>query len=238
MNGPRPLLEIDRLDVGYGRRRVVEGFSATVNEKDILLVLGHNGAGKSTLLKAIFGLLSPSAGKILYRGQDIAGHKPKANVEAGIGFVPQGHAIFRRLTVLENLNVAAIVIKDKSEVPRRIEAVHELFPILSERRSQIAGTLSGGQQQMLALGMALMHAPKLLILDEPTIGLAPNLVQSVMDAIVKIRSMLGATILIVEQNVEKSLPISTGAIIMRTGRKVYDGEPDSLRDRAMLVSYF
>jgi branched-chain amino acid transport system ATP-binding protein len=238
MKAPSPLLEIEKLDVGYGHRKVVDGFSAVLNEKDILLVLGHNGAGKSTLLKAVFGLLRPSSGRILYRGEDIAGRKPKANVESGIGFVPQGHGIFPRLTVHENLNVAAIVVADRNEVPRRIEAVHELFPILAERRSQVAGTLSGGQQQMLALGMALMHAPRILILDEPSIGLAPNLVQAVMDAIVKIRSLLGATILIVEQNVEKSLPIATSALIMRTGRKVYDGGPDVLRDRAALVSYF
>ncbi|HVY51718.1 MAG TPA: ABC transporter ATP-binding protein [Devosia sp.] len=235
--GDPPLLEIRSLDAGYGQRKVVEGLSARINEKDILLLLGHNGAGKSTLLKTIFGLLPPSGGQVLYRGEDITGRDPKSNVQSGICFVPQGHAIFRRLTVAENLNVATLIVRDKAALPSRIDAVHELFPILLERRAQVAGTMSGGQQQMLAIAMALVQGPKLLMLDEPSIGLSPNLVVAVMDAVAKIRTMLGSTILMVEQNVEKSVPIATSALVMRTGRKIYDGDPEALKDRARLIGY-
>lgn len=231
------LLEIRNLDAGYGQRKVVEGFSARIQEKDIRLLLGHNGAGKSTLLKTIFGLLPPTGGQVFYRGEDITGWGPKANVQAGICFVPQGHAIFRGLTVAENLNVATLGVGNKAVLRTRLDAVHELFPTLLERRSQSAGTMSGGQQQMLAIAMALVQGPKLLMLDEPSIGLSPNLVAAVMDAVVKIQTMLGSTILIVEQNVEKSAPIATGAMIMRTGRKIYDGDPDRLKDRAWLIGY-
>jgi branched-chain amino acid transport system ATP-binding protein len=233
-----PILEVRGLTSGYGQRTVFSGLDLTVRQEDIYLLLGHNGAGKTTLLRTIVGLMRPVAGSICFNGKEITGREPKANVADGIAFVPQGHAIFRRLTVNENLALGAFSVADKALLPGRLEAVRDLFPILRERSSQIAGTLSGGQQQMLALGMALMVAPRLLILDEPSIGLAPGLVGAVMDSIVKIRATLGATILIVEQNVEKSLPIATEVMIMRTGQSVYRGSPDALSERATLIKYF
>jgi branched-chain amino acid transport system ATP-binding protein len=238
MSSTLPILEVRDLTSGYGQRTVFSGLHLTVQEKDIYLLLGHNGAGKTTLLRTIVGLMRPVAGKICFRGKEITGREPKANVADGMAFVPQGHAIFRRLTVNENLALGAFSVADKALLPRRLEAVRDLFPILGERSTQIAGTLSGGQQQMLALGMALMVAPRLLILDEPSIGLAPNLVSAVMESIVKIRVTLGATILIVEQNVEKSLPIATEVMIMRTGQTVYRGPPHGLSERASLIKYF
>lgn len=237
MNGA-PILEVRGLTSGYGQRTVFSGLDLTVREQDIYLLLGHNGAGKTTLLRTIVGLMQPVAGTICFKGKEITGREPKANVADGIAFVPQGHAIFRRLTVNENLALGAFSVADKTLLPARLEAVRDLFPILRERRTQIASTLSGGQQRMLALGMALMVAPRLLILDEPSIGLAPSLVSAVMDSIVQIRATLGATILIVEQNVEKSLPIATEVMIMRTGKSVYRGSPDALSERATLIKYF
>lgn len=233
-----PILEVRGLTSGYGQRRVFSDLDLTVREGDIYLVLGHNGAGKTTLLRTIVGLMQPVTGKVHFKGREITGREPKANVADGIAFVPQGHAIFRRLTVNENLALGAFSVADKSLLPDRLEAVRQVFPLLGERSAQIAGTLSGGQQQMLALGMALMVAPRLLILDEPSIGLAPNLVDAVMDSVVKVRDTLGGTILIVEQNVGKSLPIATEVMIMRTGQSVYCGSPDALSDRAALIKYF
>jgi branched-chain amino acid transport system ATP-binding protein len=237
MSAGTPLLEIEGLSVGYGKREVVSGLDLTVREGDIFLILGHNGAGKTTLLKAIFGLLRPDAGRVRYHGADITGRPPRDNVRDGICFVPQGHAVFKRLTVEENLTLGGFIVEDKSRLAPRVEAINDLFPILGERRGQVAGTMSGGQQQMLAIGIALMLSPRLLILDEPSIGLAPNLVSAVMESIVKIRATLGTTILMVEQNVEKSLLIATETMIMRTGRTVYRGAPEGLRDRATLIQY-
>lgn len=233
-----PVVEIRNLGAGYGRRQVLSGLDLVIGEREIFLLLGHNGAGKTTLLRSIFGLLKPAAGSVHFLGSDITGQDPRSNVGRGIAFVPQGHAIFRRLTVRENLMLGGFIEPDKAKLVSRIEAIHHLFPILAERKDQIAGTMSGGQQQMLAVGMALMLAPKLMILDEPSIGLAPNLVSSVMESIVRVRDTLGATILIVEQNVEKSLPIASRAMIMRTGRSVYCGRPEPLFERATLIKYF
>ena len=156
----------------------------------------------------------------------------------GIAFVPQGHGIFRSLTVRDNLDLGAFAETDKAKIPERLDAVYSMFPILKERASQVAGTFSGGQQQMLAIGMALMHGPRVLILDEPSIGLAPNLVERVMEAIREINSRLGASILIVEQNVKLSLPIADRAMVIKTGGVVYDGEPAPLSDHLLLVQLF
>ncbi len=237
MSAIPPILEIQKLSAGYDRRRVVQELDLAIAPGEILLLLGHNGAGKTTLLSALFGLLAPSAGRVLYDGRDITARAPRNNVKNGIAFVPQGHAVFRRLTVHENLVLGGFTVTDKSEIARRIGQVEDLFPILRERRSQLAGTMSGGQQQMLAIGIALMLSPRLLILDEPSIGLAPNLVSAVMDSVQRVRASLGATILIVEQNIEKSLPIADRVMIMRTGRTVYCGPPDALTDRTVLVQY-
>jgi branched-chain amino acid transport system ATP-binding protein len=237
MSASPAILEVFGLSAGYGNRRVVQDLELAVRAGEIFLLLGHNGAGKTTVLNTIFGLLEPSAGKVMYKRRDITGRSPRENVKDGIALVPQGHAVFKRLTVHENLVLGGFTVGDQDEIAGRIDAVEALFPILKERRTQLAGTMSGGQQQMLAIGIAMMLSPKLLILDEPSIGLAPNLVTAVMQSVTQIRDKLGTTILIVEQNIEKSLPIADRVMIMRTGREVYCGSPDGLRDHSVLVQY-
>ncbi len=232
------MLEARGVAAGYGRKRIVHGVDLAVAKGEILLVLGHNGAGKTTLMRALFGLLPPDEGSIRYEGRDIAGRSPAGNVADGIAFIPQGHGIFRTLTVRDNLDLGAFVVQDKSVLPQRLETIYGMFPILKQRASQIGGTLSGGQQQMLAIGMALMHAPRLVILDEPSIGLAPNLVDKVMEAIAHVNRTMGTTILMVEQNVKYSLPIASRVAVLKTGRKIYDGPPGPLHDRVELMKLF
>lgn len=233
-----PILHVDRLAAGYGNKRVVHGVDLALSEGEILLVLGHNGAGKTTLMRAIFGLNRPMEGTIRYGGRDITGRSPAANVADGIAFVPQGHGIFRTLSVRDNLELGAFVEQDKSKLAGRLDSIYGLFPILKERASQLGGTMSGGQQQMLAIGMALMHGPRVLILDEPSIGLAPNLVERVMQSIVTINRDFGTSIIMVEQNVGLSLPIATRAIVIKTGGVVYEGEPAPLTDHVRLMQLF
>ncbi|BBK37614.1 ABC transporter ATP-binding protein [Allostella sp. ATCC 35155] len=232
------MLDVRGVAAGYGRKRIVHGVDLNVAKGEILLMLGHNGAGKTTLMRALFGLLPPEEGSIRYEGRDITGRGPAGNVADGIAFIPQGHGIFRTLTVRDNLDLGAFTVRDKAVLPARIEAIHAMFPILKQRASQIGGTLSGGQQQMLAIGMALMHAPRLIILDEPSIGLAPNLVDKVMEAIAHVNRSMGTTILMVEQNVKYSLPIASRVAVLKTGRKIYDGPPDPLHDRVELMKLF
>lgn len=233
-----PILEVRDLSVRHGKRAAVDGVSFNVAAAEVLLILGHNGAGKTTLLSTLFGLLPAARGRVLFRGADITGRQPSRNVADGIAYVPQGHGIFRRLSVRDNLMLGGFSERDKSVIPDRMAAVHDLFPILKQREAQLAGTLSGGQQQMLAIGIALMHAPSLLILDEPSIGLAPNLVASVMDGVRRINREMGATIVLVEQNIEASLPVAGCAMVMKTGRTVYEGDPAKLADRPFLMTLF
>jgi branched-chain amino acid transport system ATP-binding protein len=226
------------LSAGYGNEPIVHAVDLAIYEREILLVLGHNGAGKTTLMRTIFGLLRSSAGQITYRGRDITTQSPAQNVRDGIAFVPQGHAIFRTLRVRTNLELGAFAVADKGLIPERLDTVYQLFPILKERADQIGGTLSGGQQQMLAIGMALMHAPKVLLLDEPSIGLAPNLVDRVMQSVQIINQRFGTTIVMVEQSVKYSLPIAHRVAVLKTGRKIYDGDPGPLNDRVELMKLF
>ncbi len=232
------ILETKGLAAGYGKKRAVFGVDLSLAKGEKLLILGHNGAGKTTLLRAIFGLIEPMAGSVMLEGRDITGRTPAANVADGVAFVPQGHGIFKSLTVRDNLELGAFAENDKGKLPERLETVHDLFPILKERASQVAGTFSGGQQQMLAIGMALMHGPRVLILDEPSIGLAPNLVERVMEAIATINEKLGASILMVEQNVQLSLPLADRVMVIKTGVTVYEGSPEPLRDHVELMKLF
>ncbi|MBM3556030.1 MAG: ABC transporter ATP-binding protein [Alphaproteobacteria bacterium] len=233
-----PVLAAQGLGAGYGRKAVLRGIDLELGEREVLLILGHNGAGKTTLVRSLFGLVPVKAGKILHRGVEVTGRSPADHVRAGIAFVPQGHGVFPTLTVSSNLDLGAFSMDDPSGVDKARAEVLSLFPILAERRDQLAGTLSGGQQQMLAIGMALMHRPEILILDEPSIGLAPNLVGKVMEAIQDINRRLGVTILMVEQNVKYGLPIANRVIVLKTGAKVYDGAPAPLADHVELVKYF
>ncbi|WP_366554215.1 ABC transporter ATP-binding protein [Aquibaculum sediminis] len=232
------ILEARDLCAGYGKKQIVNGVSLTLNKGEVLLILGHNGAGKTTFVRALFGLMTPMSGQVFYEGTEITGRKPAANVANGIAFVPQGHGIFRSLSVRDNLELGGFVEPDKSVLPQRLEQINGLFPILKERASQTAGTLSGGQQQMLAIGMALMHEPRVLILDEPSIGLAPNLVERVMSSITEINQRFGTSILIIEQNVPLSLPIAHRAAVIKTGEVVYEGAPEPLQDHVKLMQLF
>ncbi len=231
------ILEVRGLAAGYGKKQIVHGIDLALGRGEILLVLGHNGAGKTTLMRAIFGLLKPTAGGVTYDGKPIAGRSPGDNVAEGIAFVPQGHGIFRTLSVRDNLELGGFMA-NKARLPARIQTIFKLFPILGERQQQIGGTLSGGQQQMLAIGMALMHEPRVVILDEPSIGLAPNLVDRVMQSIAEINRSFGTSILMVEQNVHYSLPIANRVVVLKAGRKIYDGPPAHLQDDVELIKLF
>lgn len=232
------ILETRGLAAGYGKKRVIFGIDLALKKGEVLLVLGHNGAGKTTLMQAIFGLIKPMDGQVLLDGRDITARTPAANVHDGVAFVPQGHGIFRTLSVRDNLELGGFVEEEKDKLPERIQTVYELFPVLKERQNQIGGTMSGGQQQMLAIGMALMHAPRVLILDEPSIGLAPNLVERVMQSIRQINERFGTSILMVEQNVQYSLPIAHRATVIKTGEVVYNGDPEPLGDHVKLMTLF
>jgi len=233
-----PILACQDLHAGYGKKETLHGLDIVLRHGEVLVVLGHNGAGKTTAMRAIFGLNRPTQGTVRFDGKDITGRLPGDNVRDGIAFVPQGHGIFRRLNVRDNLELGAFAIKDRSAIPDNIRSIYDLFPILEERREQIAGTMSGGQQQMLAIGMALMHNPRVLILDEPSIGLAPNLVDRVMQAIRLVNQERGTSIIMVEQNVRAGLSIADRTAIVKTGSKVYDGSPEPLHDHVELMTYF
>ena len=226
------------LVAGYGKKRVVDGVDLEVDAGKILLVLGHNGAGKTTLARTLFGLLKAESGSVHLDNEDITGRTPARNVAAGFAFVPQGHGVFRTLSVEDNLDLGGFLEHDPARLAERRKRVFDMFPILAERRAQLAGTMSGGQQQMLAIGIALMHAPRLILLDEPSIGLAPNLVEKVMQSVAEINRALGATILIIEQNVKASLPIAHRVAVLKTGRKIYDGAPEPLADHVRLMELF
>ncbi|EXL01922.1 ABC transporter ATP-binding protein [Aquamicrobium defluvii] len=233
-----PILEVKGLVAGYGKKRAVHGVDLTLNKGETLLVLGHNGAGKTTLMQSVFGLNPPMAGQVFYEGRDVTARNPALNVADGLAFVPQGHAIFSSLTVRDNLELGAFVETDRARIQKHLDDVFSMFPILKEREKQIAGTFSGGQKQMLAIGMALMHGPRVLILDEPSIGLAPNLVDRVMKSVEEIKRRFDASIIIVEQNVKYSLPVADRVVVLKTGGVIYEGAPEPLMDHQKLIELF
>jgi branched-chain amino acid transport system ATP-binding protein len=211
------LLKLDNVKTYYGNIRALKGISLEVNEGEIVCLIGGNGAGKSTTLMTISGVLTPEEGDVLYQGRPIAGVRPDHIVQMGICQVPEGRMIFPLLTVNENLDLGAYLRKDKDGIKADIERVFELFPVLRERGKQAGGTLSGGEQQMLAIGRALMARPKLLLLDEPSLGLAPILVDTIFDIIRQINEQ-GTTILLVEQNAQLALQFSHRGYVIETGR--------------------
>ncbi|MCW2882800.1 MAG: transporter related protein, partial [Sphaerisporangium sp.] len=192
-------LEIDALDVHYGGVHALRGMSLTVRDGEIVALLGNNGAGKTTTLSAVSGLVRPTSGKIVFDGEDVTRARPEAIVRGGLVHVPEGRRVFSTLTVHENLQIGGYLVRDKAEIRKRVDRVYSLLPRLAERRSQQGGTLSGGEQQMLAMGRALMAQPRLLLLDEPSMGLAPVLVDVVFEIIERVNAQ-GTTILLVEQN--------------------------------------
>ena len=210
------LLELKRLEVGYGGIRAVKGIDLSVARGELVCLIGTNGAGKTTTLKAIAGLLPVAADSILYEGAPIGGTRSFELVRRGLALVPEGRGVFGQLTVVENLAMGAYVRSDSAAVRQDLEHVFTLFPRLAERRVQSAGTLSGGEQQMLAIGRALMSRPKLLLLDEPSMGLAPLLVQKIFETVLAVAKE-GVTILLVEQNARLALEVSRRGYVMETG---------------------
>ena len=216
------MLKIDELKVSYGGIEAVKGITFEVPERKIVTLIGANGAGKSTTLRTIAGLVKPAAGRIHLQGEDITALSPDRIVPKGITLVPEGRRVFPDLTVLENLRIGAYLRSDKDSIEKDIQWVYELFPRLQERSWQAAGTLSGGEQQMLAVGRALMSRPKLMMMDEPSLGLAPLVVKGIFDIIKEINHQ-GVTILLIEQNANMALQTADLAYVMETGRITLSG---------------
>jgi branched-chain amino acid transport system ATP-binding protein len=216
------LLEVEGLEAGYGKKTVLQGVSFRVDEGEVVALLGHNGAGKSTTLKTILGLLPARSGQVRFGGQMWANGDPAENVRRGIALVPQGRGVFPDLTVVENLALGAYTQADRAGINRRMNEILELFPILAERRDQLVGTMSGGQQQMVAVGTALMQRPRLMMMDEPSIGLAPVLVQRVLETAVEVNRRFGTAIVLVEQNIKTALGMARRAYVMKSGRIVLE----------------
>lgn len=221
------MLEVKNLSVHYGMIQAVRNVDFTVNEGEIVSLIGANGAGKSTILKTLSGLIHPSEGEIVYLGENIASTSAKKIVEKGLVQVPEGRHVFPGLTVKENLELGAFLRKDKEEIQKDMESVFERFPILKERKDQDAQTLSGGEQQMLAMGRALMSRPKLLLLDEPSMGLAPIFIREIFKIIQEIQKT-GTTVLLIEQNAKMALSISNRAYVLETGSVVLSGTGQEL----------
>lgn len=231
------LLEIKNLKVSYGFIAALKGININVEKGQIVALLGSNGAGKTTTLRAISGAIKPDEGKILLDGKDIAGDATYKIAKAGITQSPEGRLLFQELTVEDNLRVGGYNIKDKRELERNFQRVYNLFPVLKERRTQIANTLSGGEQQMVAIGRALMSNPKVLLLDEPSLGLAPLIIEEIFKAFEKIRKE-GTTILIVEQNALQTLKIADYAYVLELGKISLEGPAKELITNKKLIDAY
>ncbi len=227
------MLELHDVHSFYGNIEALKGITLTVEQGEIVTLIGANGAGKTTTLRTITGLVKPRQGKVILEGEDLAPYKPHEIVYKGVSMVPEGRGIFARLTVAENLDLGAYIRNDKAGIKEDLERVYELFPRLKERRNQVAGTLSGGEQQMLAIGRALMARPRLLLLDEPSMGLAPVLVETIFDTIVEINKQ-GTTVLLVEQNALMALSIAHRGYVLRTGEIVLADTAENLRNNEMV----
>jgi branched-chain amino acid transport system ATP-binding protein len=223
------MLEIKNLAVSYGAIKALHDVSLSVKSGSIVTLIGSNGAGKSTTLRAISGLVKPTSGEILYDGQNIAGLPAHQIVARGLSHVPEGRMVFANLTVHENLMMGAYLQRDKAVIAAELELVFKTFPRLKEREKQVAGTLSGGEQQMLAIGRALMSKPKFLMMDEPSLGIAPLLVKTIFEKIVEINRTHGITILLVEQNANLALEISKYGYVLETGKIILQNESAALR---------
>jgi branched-chain amino acid transport system ATP-binding protein len=231
------MLKVNNLEVSYGSVQALKGISLEVKKGEVVTLIGSNGAGKSTLLKTISGLVSPQAGTIFFEGKEVTNLSPDKIISLGIAHVPEGRRIFTNMTVLENLRIGAYQRKDKENINKDMDEIFGLFPILKERKEQMAGTLSGGEQQMLALSRALLSKPKLIILDEPSLGLAPVMVDTVFDVIDEIRKT-GITILLVEQNANLALESSERAYVLETGKiKIVGQSKDLLEDEKIIEAY-
>ena len=221
------MLEVKDLQVSYGMIQAIKGISFEVNQGEVIALIGANGAGKTTILHTVTGLLAPKAGSIMFEGQDITKVPAHKIVSMGMAHVPEGRRVFSQLSVYENLKMGAYTRKDKKEIAENLENVYKRFPRLEERKNQRAGTLSGGEQQMLAMGRALMSNPKMIVMDEPSMGLSPIFVNEIFDIIEKV-SASGTTVLLVEQNAKKALSIADRAYVLETGNIVLSGDAKEL----------
>lgn len=221
------MLQVNDLFVSYGVINAIKGISFSVNQGEIIALIGANGAGKTTILHTVTGLIAPKAGSIFFEGNDITKTPAHKIVGMGMAHVPEGRRIFQELTVYENLKLGAYTVKDKKVIENNLKYVYEHFPRLEERKKQIAGTLSGGEQQMLAMGRALMSNPKIILMDEPSMGLSPILVSEIF-RIIKEVSADGATVLLVEQNAKKALSVADRAYVLETGKIVLSGDASEL----------
>ena len=221
------MLEVKDIEVYYGMIQALKGISFEVNEGEVIALIGANGAGKTTTLHTITELLSPKKGSVLFEGQDITKVPAHKIVSLGMAHVPEGRRVFAELSVYQNLKMGAYTRKDKDEIAKTLEMVYKRFPRLEERKNQLAGTLSGGEQQMLAMGRALMSHPKIIVMDEPSMGLSPILVNEIFD-IIKEVSASGTTVLLVEQNAKKALSIADRAYVLETGKIVLEGDAKEL----------
>ncbi len=224
------MLSVSNLHVSYGAIKALHGVSLNVPEGSIVTLIGANGAGKSTTLRALSGLVKPTEGTIVYDGREIARLVPEKIVAAGLCHVPEGRMVFANLTVRENLRMGAFLQKDKKWISSQLDYVFGLFPRLKERENQAAGTLSGGEQQMLSIGRALLSKPKFLMLDEPSLGIAPLLVKTIFERIVEINREQGLTILLVEQNANLALEVSSYAYVLETGKILIEGPSAQLKN--------
>lgn len=221
------MLEVKDLEVYYGVIQAIKGVSFQVNQGEVIALIGANGAGKTTILHTITGLLSPKRGSVMFEGKEITKVPAHKIVSMGMAHVPEGRRVFAELSVYENLKMGAYTRKDKAEIEESLRNVYKRFPRLEERKNQMAGTLSGGEQQMLAMGRALMSKPKIILMDEPSMGLSPILVNEIFD-IIRAVSESGTTVLLVEQNAKKALGIADRAYVLETGNIVLEGKAEDL----------
>ncbi len=236
-NGKRRILELEDISVHYGAVVALNEASLGVDRGEVVAVMGPNGAGKSTVLKAIMRLAPVVGGQVYWQHQQLQAETHEI-VKKGISFVPQGRRVFTHLTIEENLEMGCLYLNNRAEMRRRLDGVMELFPILHEKRQDYASQMSGGQQQMLALGRGLMADPEVLLLDEPTLGLAPIIVKEVFEKVSEISQRLGTTIMVVEHNIKGVLDIVNRAYVLDKGRVVHDGTPQSIRDTDILTRVF
>ena len=231
------MLKVKDIQVYYGMINAIKGVSFEVNEGEVIALIGANGAGKTTILHTITGLIAPKSGSVEFEGQDLTKLPAHKIVYLGMAHVPEGRRVFQQLTVLENLKLGAYSISDKEQIEKNLEYVYKHFPRLEERKNQVAGTLSGGEQQMLAMGRALMSNPKIILMDEPSMGLSPLLVNEIFKIIGEV-SKEGTTVLLVEQNAKKALSIADRAYVLETGNIVMEGKAsDLLNDSRIKAAY-
>ncbi len=231
------MLKVDNIQVYYGMINAIKGVSFEVNEGEVIALIGANGAGKTTILHTITGLIAPKSGSVIFEGKDLTKTPAHKIVYLGMAHVPEGRRVFQQLTVLDNLKLGAFSMTDKKKIEENLEYVYRHFPRLEERKNQIAGTLSGGEQQMLAMGRALMSNPKIILMDEPSMGLSPLLVNEIFKIIEEV-SKEGTTVLLVEQNAKKALSIADRAYVLETGNIVMEGKAsDLLSDPRIRAAY-